>query len=349
MSQLPSTVSDSKASGSAKPVVLPPEPKFWKRYSPHHEFPLSSVTSVCLYALGALLVWAVITLAIKDDRKQGALPVENVLPQSGGGSPEGVGPVNLGELAPVPKKEVVEAAKAPEAPSVPPSRPPDLKDVAPDPLELPEIKNLDPSHFTVEARANLNKLKDISGEFRKNMIAGLGPAKGQGGSGEGGGEGSGVGKGKGPGTTDGKGQINQRVKRAIRWVLLFNTTDGQDYLRQLRGLGAFLAIPDPRGGYLLIRDLNHLPARGEKEDPAALKRIFWIDDKPESVRSLAAALRLPFAPPNIIAFFPEKLENDLLEKELKYRGRQEEEIQETRFRVERAPGGKYVARVESQR
>jgi hypothetical protein len=295
-------------------------------------------------------VWAVITLAIRQDNKNNSLPIENVeLPESGGGDPQGVAPFNSG--APSPKKEAVEDSK-PELPTSPVdiAREQKIPDVMPDPLELPELQNIDPARFTVAAKETMDKLKGVSKDFRKSIFEGLGPSKGQGGSGEGGGKGEGIGKGTGPGNTDGtgKGRLTKRQERNLRWVMLFNTIDGQDYLRQLRGLGAILAIPDPQGGYILVRDLNHVPARGTKEDAAALKRIFWIDDKPGSVQSLAMALRLPLIPPHIVAFFPEKLEKELLDKELKYRGRREENIRETRFRVERTPAGSYVPRVESQ-
>src|SRR5712691_8012750 len=44
-----------------QPPVVPPDDSIWVRYSPHHEFPLSSVASVALHVLvGGLLVLGVI-------------------------------------------------------------------------------------------------------------------------------------------------------------------------------------------------------------------------------------------------------------------------------------------------
>jgi hypothetical protein len=329
---------------------LPPEEDFWKRYSPQHEFPISSVTSVCLYALAGLLIWAVITYAVKSAEDNMSLPVENIAIAGGGGSPEGEGTVGPGDLPPKQGKEAVEERKPePSTPVVPEEK---LAEVAPDPLDLPELQVADARIIDDPALKEAHdRLANLSKDARKQLFQGVaspGPSKGLGGSGEGAGKGKGRGTGEGDLEGAGKGKLNVRQKRVLRWVMLFNTLDGNDYLNQLHGLGAILAIPDPQGGYQVIRDLKKLPAQGDREELADIKRIFWIDDKAQSVGSLARALRLTFPPPHIVAFFPEKLEKELLAKELKYRGRKEEDIRETRFRVERRAGA-YEPRVESQR
>jgi hypothetical protein len=152
--------------------------------------------------------------------------------------------------------------------------------------------------------------------------------------------GSGEGTGGGPGTGTGEGKARTtRRKRMQRWVMGFDTEDGKDYLKQLRALGAILAVPAPesaRGkyGYLVFRDLKQLPAQGKVEDISKLNRIFWVDDGPKSTRRLAKALQLKDRPRFIAAFFPEKLEQKLREMERKYSGGlDEEEIQETRFKI----------------
>jgi hypothetical protein len=129
--------------------------------------------------------------------------------------------------------------------------------------------------------------------------------------------------------------------------MLFNTVDGGDYLNQLRSLGAILAYPEPNGSYRVLRDLRQRPAKGEIEDLDAIGRIFWRDTKPESVSGLSMALGLPMRPTEFVAFFPETVEKELLEKELRYRNRREDQIRETRFRVERR-GNRFVPVVESQ-
>jgi len=48
---------------SASSLATPIEEKFWKRYSPHHELPLSSVSSIAVHALGIVAVIAFAVLA----------------------------------------------------------------------------------------------------------------------------------------------------------------------------------------------------------------------------------------------------------------------------------------------
>ena len=132
--------------------------------------------------------------------------------------------------------------------------------------------------------------------------------------------------------------------------MTFNTQNGDDYLNQLRdikpGNGAILAIPAGSGKYEVIRDLAKRPAQGQVEDIGTIKRISWVDDKPESVAGLARALGIQ-PPQFVIAFFPTELESDLARLERDYQGRNEDDIEETRFVVERAADG-YHARVVAQ-
>jgi hypothetical protein len=188
------------------------------------------------------------------------------------------------------------------------------------------------------------------GEKLREKIAGAIAGKGQGGPGKGGGKGSGEGKGEGNLTGDGTGKLNQREKRQLRWTMIFNTHSGEDYADQLKGLGAILAIPGPNGEYLVIRnpDRRRRPVQTTKEDLKELNRIYWVDDKPESVASLSRALGIHPVPDHIVAFFPKSLEDDLLDRELKaFRGK-EEDILETVFKVTRMPGAGYMPIVERQ-
>jgi hypothetical protein len=258
------------------------------------------------------------------------------------------GDTGPGDATPAHGKEAVAEAK-PDTPSTPPSiKDPNLAQVSAAPVDLPELRGAD-GRIIDASQDTMQRFAHLSKDAREKLLAGLGPSKGEGGPGRGGGKGRGVGTGEGDDVGPDKGNLNNAsIKRALRWVMLFNTLDGKDYLSQLRSLEAILAIPDGQGGYVVFRDLNRLPAHGEKEELQNIKRIFWVDDKPESVRSLAMALKLPAAPSHFVAFFPEKLEKDLLDKEIKYsRGHQEEDIQETRFKVLRSGSG-YEARVEGQ-
>jgi len=145
--------------------------------------------------------------------------------------------------------------------------------------------------------------------------------------------------------------VEQRQKRQQRWVRILNTRDGDDYTKQLQSLKAILAVPvpDEKDQYLVIEDLSQRPVEPRKKDLQEIKRIYWIDDKPESVASLARALGLNPVPSFIVAFFPVELEKELLDKELKYGRLDEDRIEETRFQVRRKLGGGYEPIVVDQR
>jgi serine/threonine protein kinase len=146
-------------------------------------------------------------------------------------------------------------------------------------------------------------------------------------------------------------RAKERAKRQERWTLLFNTRDGHDYKAQLKAFGAILAVPDPSNpdNYLVIRDLDQKPAQPRAEDISQIQRIHWTDDKPASVRSLASALGITPLP-HFVVFFPQEFEEELLNLELSYRGKKENQIAETRFEVRRGRGRRaYDPVVVSQR
>jgi RNA polymerase sigma factor (sigma-70 family) len=135
--------------------------------------------------------------------------------------------------------------------------------------------------------------------------------------------------------------LSKHGGRANRWVLKFDTKDGEEYARQLQALGAVLAVPDPKdkGTFRVIRDLAKRPVRREVEDLSKLDRIFWVDDDRHSVAGLAKAVGLTPVPDFIVAFFPQIVEDELLRKERAFAGLAEEDILETHFRVRRTKTG----------
>jgi hypothetical protein len=320
-----------------------PEERFWKRYSPHHEFPLSGVTSVALHGvIAALLVLAIMNFAWRHNTEP--LPMEEVVVAGGGGATDGVGDAP-GNLAPPSGKENVPETTEPTTPKPPKDANEPIKEavaVAPD---IPELDSKDERLISQAAEATKNLAK-VSRDTRDKLLQGLTRGKGEGGSGSGGGKGSGKGTGEGNASGPGKGNISARQKRVLRWTMMFNTLSGDDYRKQLEALGAILGVP-AEGGYRVIRNLKP-PVKGEVEDLAEIKRIFWVDDKPQSVASLSQALGLFPPPPHIVAFFPESLEAKLLQKEHEYRGRSEDDIKETRFEIVRR-GGSYEPVVRDQR
>ncbi len=338
-----------KTGGDQQPKRLPPEEKFWQRYSPHQEMPLSAITSFGLHFLtiGALIVLAWLGwLGFRNSG--GSIPVEPVRFAGGGGNPrgEGSGPgIGTGPEAIEAKAADPKENQQPQ-PDPDPARP---RLDAPALAKLPDALQKDNDFVRFVQNGNPNVAKvfgSIDETVRDKLRDGLQPGKGQGGTGEGGGKGTGKGTGEGAGAGEGrKGNLSQREKRMLRWTMIFNTRSGRDYLDQLRGLGAILAVPTTpdNKSYKVIRNLA--APRLLDEDISKIERIFWIDDRPESVMSVMGALRLNIMPSHFVAFMPPELEKLLFEIEKKASGGvPEDRIQETKFGVQKI-GNRYVPQV----
>src|SRR5262249_16819977 len=194
-----------------------------------------------------------------------------VVVAGGGGSPGGSEGPNTGIAK---DQELVEGNK--EKPEKPLEAPKEkLEVVTP---SSPEVMPSDePVARLIEDDVGLGKKLDAKGQALRDQIAQIqrgNASKGQGGSGEGGGKG----KGKGPGVGDlsGPGKINvtKREKRQLRWTMIFNTRDGDDYARQLQALKAILAIRAPDGEYLVIDDLKKRPVTPMPKDIQEINRIY---------------------------------------------------------------------------
>jgi hypothetical protein len=329
---------------------LPPEERFWQRYSPHWELPLSGAGSFTLHALcaGALVLGVVLAIVNKPKL---TLPVEPVhFDAGGGGKADGSGDgegVGLGSLVDAGESADQEQPGKVEAPPRPALTPVE-RDTLPQQFDDGAERYLRQNE-TEQARAYV-RLDSVLRD--KARVRDVSPGKGKGGLGKGGGEGEGTGTGKGAGQGPGKGPpsratLNQREKRMLRWNMRFPANSAQEYLEQLRRLGAILAIPMPGGQYQVIHDLRRRPAQPVEEDVAKLNRIFWIDDNPQSVPGVLRALGLPQGPRRFVAFMPQELEKSLYDMEKRHMRQRygfynEDRIYETRFRVEPALGYKVV-------
>lgn len=130
--------------------------------------------------------------------------------------------------------------------------------------------------------------------------------------------------------------------------MIFRTTSGGDYLKQLQDLGATLATPESNDEYLVFRDLHRGKNVGKKEDLGAFSSLLrWVDDRPDSVDALAKSLGLRYKPAYVVAFFPKRLEEELASLEKKRYSGPESNIEETVFRIESRPGGKYVPTIQN--
>jgi hypothetical protein len=331
------------AGPSRRRLPKPPDERFWKRYSRHHELPLSVASSFFLHIAGYGLLGLILTgtlLSFLGFNQEEPLSVEPIQVAAGGSGIEegiGAGPAN-GDI-PLRRESLKDnpSVKTAEKDILPIDAPP-LHDPS-EVLENSRLIELPKTSLDLQAGADQRLRNQIN-----HVLAGKGKGGHGSAGGEGRGQGGGAGNATGPGVSNTK--LNQRQKRLLRWAMVFNKRDGEDYLRQLHLLGAFIAVPTRDGQHTVFRNLAHPPLHGKIEDIEQINLIHWTDDRPDSVRSLASAMGLQDMPESIIAFFPLELERSLREKERQAYAGDEENIRETTFRVVNR-GGHYEPIVSS--
>jgi hypothetical protein len=334
------SLDNSRADGQLleQEALVPEDEKFWQRYSPHHEFPLSSAASVALHvmAIAVLVLGAVLAAKWGLGDFEKPIPISIMDEPGGGGQPQG-NDTGTGAEGAVQSKEANETPSNPVT-QAPPTPKENLDAPKVDPLTLPQPQDASGRYIDESAEA-MKGLAKLDEQTRKNLFNSLrDPAKGKGGTGTGGGKGGGTGTGTGSGTAPGEGNLSTRQKRVLRWEVNFRVMSPEDHLRQFAALGAILAIPDPQGRYHVFRDLDR--RIGRVEDLSNINRIWFIDRNPETVAGISSVLRMP-QPPVLIAFFPEDLEKRMADMEQRYRGQREDDIHE-KFVFQVVPrGGTY--------
>lgn len=352
MSTRSKTKAKAPTKGSDPNQLIPPEEAFWVRYSPHHEFSLSSLGSLILHllSLGLIVVLAILAARLSLGDKPPETGGLEIVEGGGGGNPLGVGDGSGKGVIPR-GQDVVETVKPNETHvTTPPAVTPKdivVRDTPPTPVEVKPNEDTDRLINTDALVGQLEEMKARTKGLREQLegrIAG----QGKGGTGRGGGKGEGVGTGEGAGVGPGTGRMNQRQKRQLRWIMMFNTYSGGDYANQLAGLGAILGVQQTDGSFMLYENLKQRPVQGAIRDLAGLDRIYWIDDKPESVQSLTRALGMVPIPTAVIAFFPKELEEKLARLETDFfkrrnpgAGSPEDSIKETFFQVKQVGLGRY--------
>jgi hypothetical protein len=314
--------------------ITPPEETSWEKYSPNGEPIVGGLASALTHALVlVLLAFGIGWFFSGDDTPTELEGVEigNGEEGGGGGNVNGIGDAPGNLTAPDQVKQLDQEKPQPTTPEE----------------EVKVTKSAQTDDDFNKAFENKVKEKPSAvGPIIKDALEGI-AGFGKGGNGRGGGEGNGVGRGRGDGVGDGTGKSTRRGRRVMRWEMVFNTTDAKNYLLQLDALGAVIAIPDRNAKLMTIRNIRERPAHPQYEDVKAMNRIFWTDDRRESCQSVAEELKLDIIPSVIVAFFPVELEQELLKKELAFRGRKEEDIAMTRFDI-RFSGGKPAIKVLEQ-
>lgn len=297
---------------------LPPAEEFWTKYNNRLEFPFSTVAAVLFHVLVALAV--VLMLAqmksAAPDRSDLRVTISPVAGLPSEGSPgSGLEPADQ----PIPEQKIETPPVAPEhLPNLPEVRK-TIEEALPDPGGAPI-----PDH-------KLAELLDLDGKLAKALVRGEGP------------------RGPGPGGGD-----DNVVRQSFRWTLRFKTRSGPDYVYQLGALRAQILVPLPPGNAkcVLFEDLAAAPPRGRLATDADLRRLAsqvrFSDRSAESVRQVAAALRLDATPMVFYAFFPADLRDDWAAKERAFRGAEPRDIEETVLLVTVA-GGRPDVRVIGQR
>src|SRR5438067_1723718 len=82
-----------KAGARQQQPLQPPDERFWVKYSPHHELPISGLASLAWHTFGVVLI--VLVAFVVSINRTTDMPIESVMfPGGGGGNPLGVGPAS---------------------------------------------------------------------------------------------------------------------------------------------------------------------------------------------------------------------------------------------------------------
>lgn len=304
---------------------VPPEETEWDKYAGNGEPWASGLASMVLHGIViVVVVTGVLALFNRPSEPVEELePVEigNGYDGGGGGHVDGVSN-NRGDIA-MKREDDVKSLEKPD-----PMQPMIL------PMDDPTVKqNVGPKIDDEEDLIAKQKQKPLPknlGPALQNAMEGL-TGKGKGGPGSGGGEGSGRGTGRGSGEGPGTGKGTKRGQRVLRWELRFNFSSAGQYIQQLDALGCYLGIPDSKGTIMIVRNLRERPAKPQYEDFAALKRVYFIDQS--DLTEVANELKLDLIPSALVAAMPVSMEQQLVDVETKFRGRKEEDIARTVFKV----------------
>jgi hypothetical protein len=308
--------------------LVPIEPTIMRKYSSHHEFPLSAMTSVLLHFL-VVLTAAMFGYMIFNWSSRGDTPdLDTVEFAGGGGEGGGAGDPNAAELT--------------------------GEAIVFNPTET--VENFDVTDITAppdkDDQQVIDNAKKADRQFKGIQKSGLGGDVGLGGTGTGGGRGRGHGRGIGDGIGD--GVQTKRGKRMDRWAITFSYRNGEEYLQKLGNLDAILVLSEGPGKFQAIEKINDRPVKVEpKNDEYVRKinRVYWLQTDADAMAVLQHTLSLKAPPRFVWAFFPRDLEDALLAAELKKSKLTEDQLNaggwKTTFTAEKS-GGKWNVNVVEQ-
>ncbi len=354
------------ATKASKPVAeTPPEDSFWKRYSPHHEFPVAGAVSLFLH--GGVVVAMIVTglglLWSSASESQKPAKMDVVMVEGGGtGFEGGGGEAGLPGPSTASKTEI--ALNPMDPPEIGSATPKQNDSFTPSPvLEVPTIganENISDDPLAELAKLAKETQAQIDAKMKADKIAkagnttgGTDSPKGTGGKG-GGGKDVGLGSKTGPGVGIG-GLGGRKLTRpeifSRRWR--FNLSgDPAKHAEKLVQMGVVIAVPQTGEDYLVARDLKRRPVEFIKEDMSPYKNaVKWQNDLATSLQGLARELQMPAVPQRIFMLLPKDREEAMAEAEASYARSQRRNvaaIQETWFDF-RLRNGVYEPFVVSQK
>jgi hypothetical protein len=313
----------------------PPEEAFWQRYSAHHEFPLSTVTSVALFGLAAGLAALAAVLVGLSRHGESHQPVrQDVVVVAEPGAADAGGPAGA-EAGPAGRERKVE--------NVGPKRPTQEPVARPRPLAPPVLPGPHPRPVTLPKQDSTTDKSDPSADFddvMRDIDRQLKNPPGPGGT-QTPGPGPKPGSRPGPGGNPNGGTPTQRQRRELRWRIDFSGT-GEQHLEKLRALGVTLALPTRARGQFLVLDLTRQPPAGKTTDLGRQRdKIKWLNRDQGSLRELARALGMRDVPPFAVIFLPRVMEDEMIRLEHDYKGLEESQIELTEFEIQRRGDGTF--------
>ncbi len=320
-----------------------PEEEFWEKYNDRLEFPLSTVGTIFLHVMVAAGLFVVLAYLVGKPEDKETVPISFVdiggLDDSGLGSEGGGG------------DDIISIQGEPLL-----GKYDDLPD--PNALPNPTENRPNPSLTDPSAKTNSSNSSAFSGTDSllnpKNVGSKGAPGKG----------------GTGPG---GKGNDASRARQKnwSRWVISFNTFegDGQDYLHQIGSFGAVLVVPraDPSEDAVFTDLLRSIEPRfmSHADTEKTYQGFVWFSEDPSkysdagrkaksrrTIADVSRALKLNYQPDKFWAVFPREVDKLLADRETAFiaRVRSEtqftsfsvDELHTTVFAVDRLSGGKQV-------
>jgi hypothetical protein len=158
-----------------------------------------------------------------------------------------------------------------------------------------------------------------------------------------------------PAANSAAAQGTARDQRKDRWVLEVKYKDTEDLRKRLVELQTVVMVPEGEGKFRLWRNPAKHVDKGEAVDIQGLVKLnrIWFTLKDQDDREAAAKLLgLAAVPDYVTIFIPQDLEQEMLNKELAYRGLTEAQLNagnwETAFEVHRK-NDKWDVRVVEQK